>query len=114
MIIKKVAPHQKWFEIPGGDGARVLIRALRDTEMAFLGQSLGEIEDDSFLMRLLIKAIVDWKGIEDEKGRDLPVTAENKKELLLVSTEILGFINECVTDVIKEFKEDKEEAEGNL
>lgn len=114
MIIKKVTPHQKWFDIPGGDGARILIRSLRETEMAFLGQSIGEIEDDPFLMRLLTKAVVDWDGIEDEKGRDLAVTLENKKELLLSSTEVLGFINECVTTVMQEAREAKEEAEGNL
>ena len=53
--------------------------------------------------------IVDWKGLEDEKGTPIPCTAENKLKLATESVVFLNILTDAM-DKLNEAQEEQEEA----
>ena len=119
MILAPTVKHEKWFDVPGAKGAKVLIREIGDSHRANLLKTLAAFGDittlkgrSEYLCQIRRDSIADWKGIEDEEGSSLPLTEENKA-LFLEHEGIEAFIEECAAKVGKEATEKRAEAKKN-
>jgi len=73
------------------------------------------VDDDSLHFRVgtnvVCRTVVDWEGIEDENGKPLPCTDENKKALIAEAGGIARWIADLVVDVAR-FEEESETKEA--
>ena len=115
--LKKSTGYDKWFDIPGGDGAKIMLRERNAAEAALASETLltkatigGDIYSD--IESLYIDAIADWQGVESEDGKKLKCTQANKR-LFLQHPEMIHFVRESLKDLREEAERAREEAEKN-
>ena len=69
------------------------------------------IDNDELRSKMLWEyVIIDWKGLYDQDGKEIPCTKENKVMLMQGSVKFSSFIGNCVEKLTEETEAD----EGNL
>jgi len=69
------------------------------------------IDNDELRSKMLWEyVIIDWKGLYDQDGKEIPCTKENKVMLMQGSVKFSSFIGNCV----EKLTEETEAYEGNL
>ena len=69
------------------------------------------IDNDELRSKMLWEyVIIDWKGLYDQDGKEIPCTKENKIMLMQGSVKFSSFIGNCV----EKLTEETEAYEGNL
>jgi len=117
LTLKKGAAFDRWFDVPGGDGAKVLLRERSAAEAVIASETLltkasigGDISGD--IEALYLDAIAEWQGIEDESGKALKCTMPNKR-LFLHQPGFIHFLRESLKELREEAEKAREDAEKN-
>ncbi|MDL2315652.1 hypothetical protein LJC59_01020 [Desulfovibrio sp. OttesenSCG-928-A18] len=118
LIIKKDNSVRKWFDIPGGGGAQVLLRMEGESEAALGTEALytkvyagASVSED--IEKLYLNAIEDWRGgVEDESGKALKCTVTNKR-LFIRQDGIIHFLRESLAEMREGLEQERKAAEKN-
>lgn len=73
-----------------------------------------ETDEDLFSEMLWDYVIADWKALEDDNGKPIKCTKENKVFLMLNHVGFSVFVNECLGKVTEGVEERKEKELANL
>lgn len=127
MKIESLVRHEKWFDVPGFSGVKVLVLETTEADAAAYAEGLmvlgggnaAKLGSD-FVMQIRKDAIKDWQGITDGDGEPLPVTGSNK-ELVIMQDVIIdekkksmrSVLGEWMTEVGAEGKKLRADAEKN-
>ena len=68
-----------------------------------------EVDEEKQFKLIWDYCIVDWKGITDKDGVEIPCTSENKYKLIRQSIFFLNFVKDCQTEINDINKNDEEE-----
>ena len=82
----------------------------------YRGQRHEVVDDNEELRSQMLweYVIVDWKGLEDQEGNQIPCTKENKIKLMQGSVKFSSFIGSCVEQLTVDSDMHDEELEKNL
>ena len=72
-----------------------------------------ETDDELSFEMLHDYCVVDWEGIEDEKGKAIECTKENKVALLSKSPLFLQLVSDCLKQLNEQMEERREQAQKN-
>jgi hypothetical protein len=77
--------------------------------------AVEEVTDEAAYKRdLWDYSIVDWEGIQDQDGEDIPCTTEWKARLIMESPLFLRYYSRCLARVEELMEERAEAEEGNF
>ena len=76
-------------------------------------QMVTETDDELSFEMLHDYCVVDWEGIEDEKGKAIECTKENKVALLSKSPLFLQLVSDCLKQLNEQMEERREQAQKN-
>lgn len=72
-----------------------------------------EVDERRRSMMLWDYMIVDWQNIEDDKGKEIPCTTDNKVKLMRESVVFAQFIGNCIEKLSEDTTKYQEDAEKN-
>lgn len=73
-----------------------------------------DADDDLFSEMLWDYVIADWTGLEDDDGKPIPCTKENKIFLMMNNVGFATFLGQCMETVNQDIEERMGAAEKNL
>jgi len=86
----------------------------KKTKMTRRG-SVEEVKENKDLRNEMLwdYVIVDWKGVEDLKGKEIPCTKANKVKLMKGSVKFSSFVGNCIDQLNEDFESYEEDLEKN-
>ena len=73
-----------------------------------------DIDEDLFSELIWDYSIADWSGLVDDKGKDIPCTAENKSFLMKNHIGFARFVSEKLEEISEEYADKLELENKNL
>lgn len=118
---------EQWIVIDGvnpGERAEFLVHPLSPKEISDLlertrktewerGQRFVEPEYFLFKIQKIFATILDWKGIENEDGAELPCTDKNKQFAYLYNSDLIDKVIEKADALYKTFQDEEEKEAKN-
>lgn len=88
-----------------------LVRRLRKKHgRGFRGDELPQEVEESIALEALSKTILlDWRGIEDDEGKEIPYSSEKARELLKASRDFRLEVTQIATEM-EVYKREEQEA----
>lgn len=90
-----------------------LLEKARKTEWE-KGQRFAEPDFYKFKINKVCQTILDWKGVEDEDGKEIPCNDKNKEIVYLGNPEFIDKVLEKADSLYKDVQENLEKEAKNL
>lgn len=115
-----------WFSFneDDADSGRICVRVMNEAERRKIrkattkkilkrGQWVEDINDDKFSEMLWDYCIVDWEGLEDDAGKPIECSRENKLKLIREHVGFQFFVSTCIERVTEQIENQLEVVEKN-